>query len=72
MLAFRSFSRTARKMAGLLTAVGLCAAVAGLLAQSLSPAASNWRLPAGKDIPFAKIKDKGKFYCSNECLSNCK
>lgn len=53
MLAFRSFSRTARKMAGPLTAVGLCAAVAGLLAQSASPAASNWRLPAGKDFPLA-------------------
>jgi formamidopyrimidine-DNA glycosylase len=25
----------------------------------------------GKDIPFAKIKSKGKFYCSEECKKNC-
>jgi RNA polymerase-binding transcription factor DksA len=26
----------------------------------------------GKEIPFAKIKAKGKFYCSEECLKNSK
>ncbi len=24
----------------------------------------------GKDIPFAKLKIKGKFYCSEECAKN--
>lgn len=26
----------------------------------------------GKDIPFAKLKEKGKFYCSEECLRQSK
>jgi len=29
----------------------------------------NW---CGKEIPFAKIKYKGRFYCSEECLKKYK
>lgn len=29
----------------------------------------NW---CGKDVPFSQLKEKGKFYCSEQCLKEFK